>query len=119
MKLVRKRYRQNFRKRINNERFDYRELQSVLLPFMNYFYLNDMSDVSFRRKRATVKRIYQDIITIYHHRLDQQTDNSYVKYLNILSTYPRAIKYLKEEERIHNLNKLNVARVRHRAGPVT
>ena len=109
MKSARKRYRQNLRKRIKKERFDYRELQSVLLPFLNYFYLNDLSDVSFRRKRAIVKRVYQDIITIYHHRLDQQMDNSYVKYLNLLSTYPRAIKYLKEEERIHNLNELNVA----------
>lgn len=109
MKLVRKKYRQDLRKRINNERFDHNELQNVLLPFMNYLYLNDVSDVSFRRKRAAVKRMYQDIITIYHHRLDQQTENLYVKYLNILSTYPRALKYLKEEERIRNLNELNVA----------
>lgn len=109
MKAVRKRYRQNFRKRINNERFDHNELQNVLLPFVNYLCLNDWSDVSYRRKRAAVKQMYQDIITIYHHRLDQQTENSYVKYLNLLSTYPCALKYLKEEERIHNLNELNVA----------
>lgn len=109
MKAVRKRYRQNFRKRINNEWFDHNELQNVLLPFVNYLCLNDWSDVSYRRKRAAVKQMYQDIITIYHHRLDQQTENSYVKYLNLLSTYPCALKYLKEEERIHNLNELNVA----------
>lgn len=109
MKAVRKRYRQNFRKRINNEWFDHNELQNVLLPFVNYLCLNDWSDVSYRRKRAAVKQMYQDIITIYHHRLDQQTKNSYVKYLNLLSTYPCALKYLKEEERIHNLNELNVA----------
>lgn len=109
MKAVRKRYRQNFRKRINHERFDHNELQNVLLPFVNFLCLNDWSDVSYRRKRAAVKQMYQDIITIYHHRLDQQTENSYVKYLNLLSTYPCALKYLKEEERIHNLNELNVA----------
>ncbi len=109
MKAVRKRYRQNFRKRINHERFDHNELQNVLLPFVNYLCLNDWSDVSYRRKRAAVKQMYQDIITIYHHRLDQQTENSYVKYLNLLSTYPCALKYLKEKERIHNLNELNVA----------
>lgn len=109
MKAVRKRYRQNFRKRINNEWFDHNELQNVLLPFVNYLCLNDWSDVSYRRKRAAVKQMYQDIITIYHHRLDQQTENSYVKYLNLLSIYPCALKYLKEEERIHNLNELNVA----------
>lgn len=109
MKSARKRYRQEFRKRIDNERFDHIELQNVLLPYVNYFYLNDLADISFRRKRAAVKQMYEDIITIYHHRLDQQTDNSYVKYLNFFATYPRAIKYLKEEERIRYLNELNVA----------
>lgn len=103
------RYRNGVKKKINTAHYDYRELQSVLLPFMNIFYLNDLSDVPYRRKRAAVKQMYQDIITIYHHRLDQQMENSYVKYLNILATYPRAIKYLKEEERIRNLNELNVA----------
>lgn len=109
MKSARKRYRQEFRKRIDNERFDHIELQNVLLPYVNFFYLNDLADVSFRRKRAAVKQMYEDIITIYHHRLDQQTDNSYVKYLNFFATYPRVIKYLKEEERIRYLNELNVA----------
>ena len=109
MKSARKRYRQEFRKRIDNERFDHIELQNVLLPYVNFFYLNDLADVPFRRKRAAVKQMYEDIITTYHHRLDQQTDNSYVKYLNFFATYPRAIKYLKEEERIRYLNELNVA----------
>lgn len=109
MKLARKRYCQELRKRIKNERFDHIELQNVLLPYVNYFYLNDLADVPFRRKRAAVKQMYEDIITIYHHRLDQQMDNSYVKYLNFFATYPRAIKYLKEEERIRYLNELNVA----------
>lgn len=108
-KSARKRYRQEFRKKIDNQRFDHIELQNVLLPYVNYFYLNDLADVPFRRKRAAVKQMYEDIITIYHHRLDQQMDNSYVKYLNLFATYPRAIKYLKEEERIRYLNELNVA----------
>lgn len=109
MKSARKRYRQEFRKKIDNQRFDHIELQNVLLPYVNYFYLNDLADISFRRKRVAVKQMYEDIITIYHHRLDQQMDNSYVKYLNFFATYPRAIKYLKEEERIRYLNELNVA----------
>lgn len=104
-----RRYRNGVKKEISTARYDYRQLQTALLPFMNFFYLNDLSDVSYRRKRSAVKRMYRDIITIYHHRLDQQMENSYVKYLNILATYPRAIKYLKEEERIRNLNELNVA----------
>lgn len=104
-----RRYRNGVKKEISTARYDYRQLQTALQPFMNYFYLNDLSDVSYRRKRTAVKRMYRDIITIYHHRQDQQMENSYVKYLNILATYPRAIKYLKEEERIRNLNELNVA----------
>ena len=95
--------------KIHNKRFDSKELQQVLMPFMNYFYLNDVADVSYRKKRAAVKKMCEAIVTIYHHRLDQQADNLYVKYLNILATYPRAIKYLKEEERIYYLNELNVA----------
>lgn len=104
-----KRYRNDIKKKINTVHYDYRELQTALQPFMNYFYLNDLSDVSYHRKRSAVKRMYRDIITIYHHRKDQQAENSYVKYLNILATNPRAIKYLTEEERIRNFNELNVA----------
>lgn len=37
MKSARKRYRQEFRKRIDNERFDHIELQNVLLPYVNFF----------------------------------------------------------------------------------
>ena len=109
MRMTIERYRHGSKKRLTSTHYDYRELQNVLLPFMNYFYLNDLSDVPYRRKRAIVKQMYRDIITIYHHRLDQQTDNSYVEYLNNFATYPRAIKYLKEEERIRYLNELNVA----------
>ena len=104
-----KRYRNDIKKKINTAHYDYRELQTALQPFMNYFYLNDLSDVSYRRKRSAVKQMFRDIITIYHHRKDQQAENSYVKYLNLLATNPRAIKYLTEEERIRNLNELNVA----------
>ena len=109
LKRVKKRYNKEAMTKIYNKRFDSKELQQVLMPFMNYFYLNDVADVSYRKKRAAVKKMCEAIVTIYHHRLDQQADNLYVKYLNILATYPRAIKYLKEEERIYYLNELNVA----------
>lgn len=108
MKMLRRKYHAVM-KNINDKRFDNVELRKVLMPYMNYFYLNDLSDVSYRKRRAAVKKMCQSIVTIYHHRLDQQSDNTYVRYLNILATYPRAIKYLKEEERIYYLNELNVA----------
>ena len=108
MRMLRRKYHAVM-KNIGDKHFDNVELRKVLMPYMNYFYLNDLSDISYRKRRAAVKKMCQSIVTIYHHRLDQQSDNTYVRYLNILATYPRAIKYLKEEERIYYLNELNVA----------
>ena len=96
LKRAKKRYNKEAMTKIHNKRFDSKELQQVLMPFMNYFYLNDVADVSYPKKRAAVKKMCEAIVTIYHHRLDQQADNLYVK-------------YLKEEERIYYLNELNVA----------
>lgn len=109
MKMVRRKYNREVMKNIYDKRYDSEELQKVLMPFMNYFYLNDVADVPYRKKRAAVKKMCEAIVTIYHLRQDQQADNTYVKYLNILATYPRAIKYLTEKERIYYLNELNVA----------
>lgn len=109
MKMVRRKYNREVMKNIYDKRYDSEELQKVLMPFMNYFYLNDVADIPYRKKRAAVKKMCEAIVTIYHLRQDQQADNTYVKYLNILATYPRAIKYLTEKERIYYLNELNVA----------
>ena len=109
MNMVRRKYNREVMKNIYDKRYDSEELQKVLMPFMNYFYLNDVADVPYRKKRAAVKKMCEAIVTIYHLRQDQQADNTYVKYLNILATYPRAIKYLTEKERIYYLNELNVA----------
>ena len=51
----------------------------------------------------------EDIITAYGQRRDTQSNNNYVRYLNMLTTYPRITKYLSPEERIRFLNALNVA----------
>lgn len=109
MNMVRRKYNREVMKNIYDKRYDSKELQKVLMPFMNYFYLSDVADVPYRKKRAAVKKMCEAIVTIYHLRQDQQADNTYVKYLNILATYPRAIKYLTEKERIYYLNELNVA----------
>lgn len=109
MNMVRRKYNREVMKNIYDKRYDSKELQKVLMPFMNYFYLNDVADVPYRKKRAAVKKMCEAIVTIYHLRQDQQAGNTYVKYLNILATYPRAIKYLTEKERIYYLNELNVA----------
>ncbi len=102
-------YKRHKRRIYSGERFDNRQLTQVLMPFVNYFYINDKADVPFAKKRARVKRLVHDIVKAYHQRMDQQANNSYVKYLNLLATYPRIIKYLTEKERIFYLNELNVA----------
>ncbi len=97
------------RERFYQKRFDARQLRLVLMPFTNYFYINDVADISFAKKRKRVKRLAHDIVEIYHRRIDQQGNNNYVRYLNLYASYPRVIKYLTEKERIHYLNELNVA----------
>ncbi len=97
------------RMRFYQKRFTPSQLREVLMPFTNYFYINDEADISFAQKRKRVKRLAHDIVEIYHRRNDQQGNNNYVRYLNFYASYPRAIKYLTERERIHYLNELNVA----------
>ena len=85
------------------------QLKAYISPFFTFFYLNDLADESYGKKRRIVKRMCADIELAYQHRLDQQTTTDYIKYLNILTTYNRVTKYLKPKERIHFLNTLNVA----------
>lgn len=97
------------KKMIAKKRYTDPQLNAVLLPYLNYFYLNDISNVSLAKKRRRVKRMCDVIVMLYQHRKDQQYTNSYIKTLNPLITYPRAIKYLSEQERIYYLKALIVA----------
>ena len=45
MKMVRRKYNREVMTNIYDKRYDSEELQKVLMPFMNYFYLNDVADV--------------------------------------------------------------------------
>lgn len=85
------------------------ELRNYLMQFYTFFYLNDISHVSHSKKRSIVKKMCKDIELAYQLHKDQQRETYYVKYLNVLSTYPRITKYLKPAERVHFLNTLNVA----------
>ena len=51
MNMVRRKYNREVMKNIYDKRYDSKELQKVLMPFMNYFYLNDVADVPYRKKR--------------------------------------------------------------------
>ena len=85
------------------------ELKEFLMPFFAFFYLNDISDASYAKKRRIVRKMCGEIELAYQHRRDDQRYTNYVKYLNQFSTYPRVTKYLKPAERVHFLNTLNVA----------
>lgn len=103
-----KRYRK-VRKKALTKRLTDSELTEFLRPNLTFFYLLDKSDYSFAKKRHITKWVCKDIETAYHHRKDQQEQNSYVSMLNTLVTYPRVIKYLTPKERIRFLNSLTVA----------
>ena len=85
------------------------QLREFLMPFFAFFYLNDISDASYAKKRRIVKKMCGEIELAYQHRHDDQRYTNYVKYLNQFTTYPRVTKYLKPAERVHFLNMLNVA----------
>lgn len=106
--LARKHYPQRIHD-LAKKRFTDAELNAALLPYINYFYLNDIAHVSDAKKRRRVRKICKTIVQLYQQRKDQQYTNAYAKTLNVLVTYPRAIKYLTEQERIYYLNELNVA----------
>ena len=85
------------------------QLNIYVQPFFSFFYLNDISDVSFAKKCRIVQRMCRDIEMVYQNRKDQQYTTSYIKHLNTIVTYERITKYLTPKERIHFLNSLNVA----------
>ena len=108
VKLALTRYREEW-KDLKKRRFTSGQLSDFLMPFYSFFYLNDISNASFSRKRSIVRKMCADIEQAYQQREDQQRNNYYVKHLNQFTTYPRITKYLKPAERVHFLNTLNVA----------
>lgn len=96
-------------KNLKKMRMEASDLRDYITPFYSFFYLNDISDKSFAKKRSIVKRMCDDIEWAYQHRMDQQVTTDYISFLRTLTTYPRITKYLKPAERIQFLNSLNVA----------
>ena len=96
-------------KNLKKMRMEASDLRDYITPFYSFFYLNDISDKSFAKKRSIVNRMCDDIEWAYQHRMDQQVTTDYISFLRTLTTYPRIIKYLKPAERIQFLNSLNVA----------
>lgn len=96
-------------KQIRRKRLAPKEFTDYLQPFSNLFYINDMAEIPFERKRKVVKTMCKNIETVFQNREDRQSWTNYVSMLNTLTTYSRLIKYLKPSERVRFLNTLNVA----------
>lgn len=98
-----------YRKEILKKRLAFQEFSNFIQPFYTFFYLNDMAEIAFAKKRKTVLGMCKDIEAAFQNRDDNQLNTSYVRRLNFLTTYERITKYLKPSERVHFLNTLNVA----------
>ena len=85
------------------------QLCSFIMPYLTFFYINDMANVPHSAKRSAVRMMCEDIITAYHKITHQQKNTGYVKYLNMIATYDRVNKYLKPKERVMYLNRLIVS----------
>ena len=99
----------NVMSRIRRKRLTDLQLSQTLKPYYTFFYLLDISNLPDSEKRRIVRLMCRDIELLYRHRLDQQSENEYVKYLYGLTSYHRITKFLTEKERIHFINSLNVA----------
>ena len=109
LELGLKRYRVSFAK-VRNQRLGVVEFRTFLQPFYTLFYLNDLADISYARRRRNVLRMCRDIEHVFQYRKDMQNDNnSYISNMNTLVLYDRITKYLKPKERVHFLNSLCVA----------
>lgn len=108
LELGLKRYRASFAK-IRNRRLEVLEFRTFLQPFYTLFYINDLADISYARRRRNVLKMCRDIEHVFQYRKDMQNDNSYISNMNTLVLYDRITKYLKPKERVHFLNSLCVA----------
>ena len=97
------------RPKLLSHRLSKGEFTAYISPFDTFFYINDEATISFAKKRSIVRQMCRDIIQAYTLRNDTQANNSYVRYLNMLTTYPRIMKYLTPEQRIRFLNALTVS----------
>ena len=108
LELLLDKYRKE-KKKLRKRKLEDAELTRFLNPVFTLLYFNDISSRSFSEKRKLVLMSCHDAEWGFQNRKDSQGRIYYVRNLNLLTTYPRLIKYLKEKERIHFLNALNVA----------
>lgn len=82
---------------------------SLMNHYTNLAFIVDTARVSTNYKKRHIRTFCEDIIRMFRHRKDQQNSTQYNQTLEHVSTYPRLIKYLSDEERIGFVMELNVA----------
>lgn len=82
---------------------------SLMSHYTDLAFIVDTARVSANYKKEHVKMFCEDIIRMFRHRKDQQNFTQYNQTLENVSTNPRLIKYLSDEERIGFVMELNVA----------
>ena len=82
---------------------------SLMNHYTNLAFIVDTARVSTNHKKMHIRSFCEDIIRMFRHRKDQQNSTQYNQTLEHVSTYPRLIKYLSDEERIGFVMELNVA----------
>lgn len=82
---------------------------SLMNHYTNLAFIVDTARVSTNYKKKHIRTFCEDIIRMFRHRKDQQNSTQYNQTLENVSTYPRLIKYLSDEERIGFVMELNVA----------
>ena len=82
---------------------------SLMNHYTNLAFIVDTARVSTNYKKKYIRTFCEDIIRMFRHRKNQQNSTQYNQTLEYVSTYPRLIKYLSDEERIGFVMELNVA----------
>ena len=101
-------YYEEERKKQTKTKYSDAELNNYMQHFVNLTYLNDIADIPERQKHKNSLYFCNEIVKAYKKRKDQQASTNYIKTLILLTTYPRLLDHLSEDERIAFLQKMIV-----------
>ncbi len=101
--------RQSGMAQMSDERITDTEFSQRTVPYLDYFYLNDVADFAPAEKHANALALWEDIVTLFHHRRDNQASNYFINNLTKFVFYNRAMRYLTDKEKIHYMDELMVA----------
>ena len=86
-----------------------RDVALFMMPFYTFFDINEVADVPLSKKKRMVRKMCNDIVTIYRNRKDFQETTDYVRDLYNLATSDLLLKYLSDKQISKFLNELCVS----------